>query len=67
MSRSPVGPVIVIPPLATEAEFNDAGTKLDADYRGTVTVRIAELAPDAPDKITDATRFDMRACLFHAP
>ncbi|MFE6098988.1 ATP-grasp domain-containing protein [Streptomyces laurentii] len=50
----PGGSVAVFPPLATEvteAEFYDAGTKLDADSRGSVSVRAAELAPEALEKI----------------
>ncbi|MGV4983159.1 D-alanine--D-alanine ligase family protein [Streptomyces sp. NRAIS4] len=55
----PGGSVIVFPPLATkatEAEFYDADTKLDADSRGTVTVHAAELAPDVLDRITGDVR-----------
>ncbi|MEV1008343.1 ATP-grasp domain-containing protein [Streptomyces sp. NPDC049881] len=51
----PGGPVAVFPPLATEpteAEFYDADTKLDADSRGAVAVRVAGLAPDVLDEIT---------------
>ena len=42
----PGGSVLVFPPLATEAteaDFYDADTKLDADSRGSVTVTAAEL------------------------
>lgn len=49
VTRSPVGSVITFPTLitgGTEAEFNDVGTKLSADSRGTVTVHAAELTPD---------------------
>ncbi|MFD5781868.1 ATP-grasp domain-containing protein [Streptomyces sp. NPDC058220] len=51
----PGGSVATFPPLATEAtdaEFYDADTKLDADSRGAVAVRIADLAPKALSKIT---------------
>ncbi|MFJ8535563.1 ATP-grasp domain-containing protein [Streptomyces sp. NPDC093591] len=52
----PGGSVVVFPPLiteATEADFYDADTKLDVDSRGTVTLRVADVAPDALDKITE--------------
>jgi D-alanine-D-alanine ligase len=55
----PGGSVVVFPPLATEAteaDFYDADTKLDVDSRSTVTVRVADLAPDVLDKITEYAR-----------
>lgn len=55
----PGGPVVIFPPLATEAteaDFYDADTKLDVDSRGEVTVRVADLAPDALDTITEHAR-----------
>lgn len=51
----PGNAVLVFPPLATEAteaDFYDAETKLDADSRGTVTVRPADLTPDLLAEIT---------------
>ncbi|MFD9936508.1 ATP-grasp domain-containing protein [Streptomyces massasporeus] len=55
----PGGSAVVFPPLATEAteaDFYDADTKLDVDLRGAVTVRAANLAPAALDKITAHAR-----------
>ncbi|MDQ0930803.1 D-alanine--D-alanine ligase family protein [Streptomyces turgidiscabies] len=52
----PGGAVVVLPPLATEAteaEFYDADTKLDADSRGAVAVRAAELPPGVLAKVTE--------------
>ncbi|MFJ1605529.1 ATP-grasp domain-containing protein [Streptomyces sp. NPDC088253] len=52
----PGGAVVVLPPLATEAteaEFYDADTKLDADSKGAVAVRAAELPPEALAKVTE--------------
>ncbi|GGU41165.1 D-alanine--D-alanine ligase [Streptomyces albospinus] len=55
----PGGPVVVFPPLtteATEADFYDADTKLDVNSKGAVAVRAAELSPDVLDKITSDAR-----------
>ncbi|OON81614.1 D-alanine--D-alanine ligase family protein [Streptomyces tsukubensis] len=51
----PGGAVLVHPPLATDvadADFYDADTKLDADSRGAVTVRAADLKPALLAEIT---------------
>ncbi|MFD3915722.1 ATP-grasp domain-containing protein [Streptomyces sp. NPDC058603] len=51
----PGGSVAIFPPLATEAtdaEFYDAGTKLDVDSRGAVTVRVADLSPEVLSQVT---------------
>lgn len=59
MLELPGGSVIVFPPLtteATDAEFYDADTKLDADSRGAVSVRAAELEPVALNRITRDAR-----------
>ncbi|MFC9652348.1 ATP-grasp domain-containing protein [Streptomyces sp. NPDC056937] len=55
----PGGSVAIFPPLATEAneaEFYDADTKLDIDSRGTVAVRIADLAPEVLSEITQQVK-----------
>jgi D-alanine-D-alanine ligase len=55
----PGGSVAIFPPLATEAneaEFYDADTKLDIDSRGTVAVRIADLAPEVLGEITQQVK-----------
>ncbi|MER6773276.1 D-alanine--D-alanine ligase [Streptomyces bacillaris] len=55
MLELPGGDVVVFPPLATEvteAAFYDADTKLDADSRGAVRVREADLSPKAQAAIT---------------
>ncbi|MFG2996267.1 ATP-grasp domain-containing protein [Streptomyces sp. NPDC048340] len=56
MLELPGGDVVVFPALATEAieaEFYDADTKLDADSKGGVTVRAAELTPQVLDKVNE--------------
>lgn len=55
----PGGSVLVFPTLATEvteADFYDADTKLDADSRGAVTVRAADLTPALLAEITGYAR-----------
>ncbi|KND32131.1 D-alanine--D-alanine ligase family protein [Streptomyces acidiscabies] len=55
----PGGSVAAFPPLATEvteADFYDADTKLDADSRGAVIVRAADVTPDVLDKILTSSQ-----------
>lgn len=55
----PGGPVLVFPPLtteATEAEFYDADTKLNVESKGAVTVQGAELTPDVLSRVTRDAR-----------
>ncbi|MER6492881.1 D-alanine--D-alanine ligase family protein [Streptomyces griseorubiginosus] len=55
----PGGTVVVFPPLTTEAadaDFYDANTKLDADSRGAVIVRAADLEPEVLSQVTEHAR-----------
>ncbi|KOG26847.1 D-alanine--D-alanine ligase family protein [Streptomyces viridochromogenes] len=51
--------VVMFPPLATEAteaEFYDADTKLDADSQGRVNVQVAEMTSEVRERVAEYAR-----------